>query len=141
MDWLQDPSNPGLRAALLEQFKIGARRLRAYGNVLLADPDGRILLSVRPDPAPLSPAGKQALEAAVAGRQAVVGDLFRCPKDDRVHLDVAAPVLDPQGRPLAVVVLRTNADEVLYPLIQSWPTPSHTAETLLVEGTERTSCS
>ena len=107
--------------------------MRAYGNVLLADPDGRILLSVRPDPAPLSPAGKQALEAAVAGRQAVLGDLFRCPKDDRVHLDVAASVLDPRGQPLAVVVLRTNADKVLYPLIQSWPTPSLTAETLLVE--------
>ena len=131
MDWLQDPSTPGLRAALLEQFK--SEQIEGYGNVLLADPDGRILLSVRPDPAPLSPAGKQALEAAVAGRQAVVGDLFRCPKDDRVHLDVAAPVLDPQGQPLAVVVLRTNADEVLYPLIQSWPTPSLTAETLLVE--------
>ena len=97
--------------------------------------DGRILLSVRPDPAPLSPAEKQALEAAVAGRQAVLGDLFRCPKDG-VHMDVAAPVLDPRGRPLAVVVLRVNADKVLYPLIQSWPTPSRTAETLLVRQVE-----
>ena len=131
MDWLQDPSTPGLRAALLEQFK--SEQIEGYGNVLLADLYGRILLSVRPDPAPLSPSGKQALEATVAGRQAVMGDLFRCPKDHRVHLDVAAPVLDPRGQPLAVVVLRTNADKVLYPLIQSWPTPSLTAETLLVE--------
>ena len=48
---------------------------------------------------------------AVAGRQAVLGDLFRCPKDHLVHLEIAAPVLDNQGRPLAVVVMRTNADE------------------------------
>ncbi|MCG2773373.1 MAG: PAS domain-containing protein, partial [Desulfobacterales bacterium] len=129
--WLQDPSNPGLRTALLEQFK--SEQIGRYGNVLLADLDGRILLSILPDPVPLSPAGKQALEAAVAGRQAVLSDLFRSPKDDRVHLDVAVPVLDPRGQPLAVVVLRVNADKVLYPLIQSWPTPSLTGETLLVE--------
>jgi len=130
--WLRDPDNPSLRAVLLERFKL-EQTVEQNENVLLANLDGRFLLSIRPDPVPLSPAGKQALEAAVAGRQSVLGDLFRSPKDDRVHLDVAAPVLDPRGQPLAVVVLRVNADRVLYPLIQSWPTPSLTAETLLVE--------
>ncbi|MBI4642522.1 MAG: PAS domain S-box protein, partial [Deltaproteobacteria bacterium] len=130
--WLRDSGNPGLRAHLLERLKL-EQEGEAYGDVLLVAPNSRILLSVRPDPAPLSPAGNQALEMAIAGRQAVLGDFFRCSKDNQVHLDVAAPVLDSQGQPLAVVVLQVNAEKVLYPLIQFWPTPSLTAETLLVE--------
>ncbi len=130
--WLQDPGDTRLRAALLERFKL-EQTGETYGNVLLLDPNGRILLSLIPDPAPFSPSERQVIASAVAGRQAVLGDLSRCPKDYRVRLDAAAPVLDSQGRPLAVVVLRINADKVLYPLIQFWPTPSLTAETFLVE--------
>ena len=48
-------------------------------------------------------------------------------------MDAAAPILDPQGRILAVVLLRINPRDTLYPLIQTWPTPSLTAETLLVK--------
>jgi len=48
-------------------------------------------------------------------------------------------VLDAEGRPLAVLVLRSDAASYLYPLIQSWPTPSRSAETLLIrrEGGRR----
>ena len=34
--------------------------------------------------------------------------------------------------PVGVIVLRSNAQQFLYPLVQSWPTPSRSAETLLV---------
>ena len=49
-----------------------------------------------------------------------------------VHMDAVGPILDADGQPVAVLVLRSNAESLLYPLIQSWPTPSRTAETLLV---------
>ncbi|MBU4233819.1 MAG: PAS domain S-box protein, partial [Proteobacteria bacterium] len=132
MDWLQDHGTPGLQAALLERFKLEQTEGHIE-NILLLDPNGRILLSLIPDPAPFSPSERQFIVSAVAGGQAVLSDLFRCPQDNRVYLDVAASVLDPRGQPLAVVVLRVNVDKVLYPLIQSWPTPSLTAETLLVK--------
>jgi hypothetical protein len=51
-------------------------------------------------------------------------------------VDVAA-VLDPRGQPPAVVVLKVYAEKVLYPLIQSWPSPSLTSETLLVKLEEK----
>jgi PAS domain S-box-containing protein len=37
------------------------------------------------------------------------------------------------GAPVAVAVLRTAANQFLFPLVQSWPTPSGTAETLLFQ--------
>ena len=36
------------------------------------------------------------------------------------------------NRPVAVLILRSDPEQFLYPLIQSWPTPSRSAETLLV---------
>lgn len=60
------------------------------------------------------------------------GDFFRCPVCQGVHLDVAMRITDDQKRPVAVLVLRTDADEELYPLIQAWPLPSASAETLLL---------
>ncbi|HET7776473.1 MAG TPA: PAS-domain containing protein, partial [Azospira sp.] len=44
---------------------------------------------------------------------------------------VSAPGDD---RPLGFLVQRINPQKSLYPLIQSWPVPSHTAESLLVRG-------
>ncbi len=48
-----------------------------------------------------------------------------------IHLAVAGPVYD-QGRPLALVIFDIDAGQYLCPLLKRWPTPSSTAETLLV---------
>lgn len=51
------------------------------------------------------------------------------------HISVVAPLFPGTGhdqKPLAAVILVSDAAQFLYPLIQSWPTPSKTAETLLI---------
>lgn len=60
------------------------------------------------------------------------GDFYRCPICGKVHIDVAAPVIDGGGKPLGALIFRIDPDKYLYPLIESWPAPSKTAETLLV---------
>ena len=44
------------------------------------------------------------------------------------------PILDgsDQTRPLGVLALQIDPETYLYPFIKRWPTPSQTAETLLV---------
>jgi two-component system, cell cycle sensor histidine kinase and response regulator CckA len=130
--WLQDPGTSGVQSSLLELFK-HLQESYGYENILLVAPTGKILLSLRPHPASLAPGAKRSLDEAISGRQAILGDLFLCLEDDRISLDAAAPILDPQGRILAVVLLVINPRDTLYPLIQTWPTPSLTAETLLVK--------
>jgi two-component system sensor histidine kinase/response regulator len=48
-----------------------------------------------------------------------------------VHVHLTAPVAVP-GATGAVIVLAVDLRDYLYPLLQSWPVPSETAETLLV---------
>ena len=49
-----------------------------------------------------------------------------------VFLNVAAPIRDEKDQPVAVLLLQVDPERYLYPLIQSWPTPSQSAETLLI---------
>jgi two-component system, cell cycle sensor histidine kinase and response regulator CckA len=88
------------------------------------------------DPArPLDADVTQALATARSTRQPVLTDLHAGSADQPPHLDVIAPICSPTGaapEPLGAVVLQIDAQHFLYPLIQSWPTPSRTAETLLV---------
>ena len=60
--------------------------------------------------------------------------------DHKIYLRLFAPIIDvsSDGKPLGVVVLWIDPNVYLYPLIQRWPTPSETAETLLIcrEGNE-----
>ncbi|MDS4069516.1 MAG: GAF domain-containing protein, partial [Candidatus Competibacter sp.] len=102
-----------------------------YADVLLLDPDGRVLLAANDAPDSTGPATRQAIATALSGRDAVLSDFYRSPTGG-VYLDTVVPVSDTEGRPLAMLVLRSDAASYLYPLIQSWPTPSRSAETLLV---------
>ncbi len=106
-------------------------RTYGYAGAFVLSPQSELVLATG------SQAGAPVAEmtavatAALAGDDAVMGEFFRG-GDRRVYVDTAAAVRDPLGRPLGVVVLRTDAQKLLFPMLQTWPTPSPTAETVLV---------
>ena len=103
-----------------------------YANVFLFSTDAKMILAAKDDPDPAGPVVQQTVLAALASREPLVSDFFSH-ADGIVHLDIAAAVRDASGRPLAVMILRANAADFLYPMIQAWPTRSSSAETLLVQ--------
>jgi PAS domain S-box-containing protein len=127
---LRGAGAPGLRAALRGHLAL-ERNQDTYTDVLLFDPKGNCRLSAKDNPDPVAPATRRIVAVALAEGKAVLSDLRLGPNGGD-HIDAAAPMLDGEGRAAAVVVLRSDAREFLYPLIQSWPTPSRSAETLLV---------
>ncbi|MDI6726616.1 MAG: PAS domain S-box protein [Smithellaceae bacterium] len=129
-DFLYEPGAAGLRVILRERLKI-EQRGDVYSDVLLLDPKGNILLAAKKHSDPMDPATERAIAAALSSRAGVLSDLYRCPQGV-VHIDATAAIRDQEGRLLAVLILRSDADAYLYPLLQSWPTPSPSAETLLV---------
>jgi two-component system, cell cycle sensor histidine kinase and response regulator CckA len=132
LQWLQErDADAALQAKILAHLQEYGE-LQGYENMILAGADGRMLLSLDPRLTALHPHAEQLVAEAVSSREAVFGDFFRCPVCSQVHLDVAASILDDENRPVAVLILRTNPQQYLYPLVQSWPTPSWSAETLLI---------
>ncbi|MBM4146799.1 MAG: PAS domain S-box protein [Nitrospira sp.] len=112
-----------------------------YKNVILLDTEGNIRLKVINGQEVIGPDAKRLAEEAMQSRKIIFSDLYRSKVRDVIRLTIAVPLLASKGSdtiPIGVVLLRIDPYQFLYPLIQSWPTPSRTAETVLFrrEGNE-----
>lgn len=92
------------------------------------------LLDVRGDLIQLDPGRRALLADAMASGQTRLSELYR-DSAGRIWLDWLVPLGKTSSdgvRWLGVAVLHTSPDAFLFPLIQSWPTASPSAETLLL---------
>ncbi len=111
------------------------RTAYGYKDVMLLDTRGQPVIHLGDHtevPAHLQPLLAQALASGQAQRS----DLYR-DESGNLHLDWVAPITlkEAEGQhPIATVVLCTDPQTFLFPLIQRWPTSSPSAETLLVRG-------
>ena len=137
--WFKRPGDSARRQKLLAWLE-DLKGLYRFQSVVLLDEQGGERLSVAGGKLPAAQ-----LNALAAGtlrtKGALFSDLRRDDTPQGIHLAVTAPLLIRQGPGavvVGVVVFWIDPHEELYPLIQSWPTPSPTAETLLVsrEGDE-----
>ncbi|MFI3135158.1 MAG: PAS domain S-box protein, partial [Methylococcaceae bacterium] len=104
-----------------------------YSSILLMDNHGTLLFS-QGEHLDMQPAEHDLISEAITSKRIQRTDLFRDDTGD-VHMDWIVPILisDAQGeRAVAAIVLRIVAEQFLYPLIQTWPTDSASAETLLI---------
>jgi PAS domain S-box-containing protein len=107
-----------------------------YYNALLVDPQGIVHISLDPDVTSIPPSIIAQVNASLMSGDPILTDIYEIPGTHSLRLDVIAPLtakIDGSEKPVAAVLLSINPDDFLYPLIQSWPVPSGSAETLLVE--------
>lgn len=87
----------------------------------------------------LDPEAATGASLLIAGGHVAMGDVRRGAPGAPLRIDVVAPIrrtaADP---PIGTLVLRSNPRAFLFPIIESWPGSSRTAETLLVrrEGSD-----
>jgi PAS domain S-box-containing protein len=127
-----------------------------YKEALLLD-EGLNVRIVHPSGASteLGETVRRAATRAALTREVVMTDLHQAADSNQVHLCIIVPLVvrrdgtrisvpaagsppSSADRSAGVLVLRISANDFLFPLIQRWPTPSLSAETLLVrrEGNE-----
>ena len=110
-----------------------------YESILFIDAAGELRLSI-PDGSHIGHSAREILDKAAGADRPFFLDLHRSAMHDGVHLGLVIPVFSSStDHSLSgVVILRVDPRRFLYPLVQSWPTPSDSAETLLVrrEGDE-----
>lgn len=71
--------------------------------------------------------------SAMESGKTMISDLHYGDHIGHIHMDVLIPLRLPDlSRPVATMLVRVDPYTELYPLVQSWPTPSRTAETLMV---------
>ncbi|MEW6363859.1 MAG: PAS domain S-box protein [Acidobacteriota bacterium] len=131
--WLAAPQ-ADTTEGILARFR-SSRDREHYGDVLLVDAGGQVRLSLGDHRGRLHEDTMRALAEAFRQRRPMLSDLHDGPGDQPPHIDAIASLFARNGDasvPIGAVILRCDAGQFLYPLIQSWPTPSRTAETLLV---------
>lgn len=128
---LAGAADPGTRAEFARWLEDYRRRYE-YRSIVLLDASGAVCVAV-PEGFALDPAERARVLSARPG-EASFSDFYRA--GSTVLLSVFAPVPKPSaadGKPAGYLVLVVDPETFLYPYIQRWPTPSRTAETLLVE--------
>ncbi|MFH0822355.1 MAG: PAS domain-containing protein, partial [Pseudomonadota bacterium] len=136
----QDDPQPEAEDRILSLLRSMQKHYR-YSDAFLVDTGGKVLLSLSGNTGPLPSTAVRSLAQAFREQQPVFIDLHRPPSKGPPHMDVIAPMFI-RGKeppvPLAGIFLSVDAREHLYPLVELWPTPSRSAETLLVrrEGDE-----
>jgi signal transduction histidine kinase len=108
---------------------MGALVRSEYDAAFLLDRHGKVTLAAG---APVLPPEPEAAVAMAEAPGITFSDLHRA-ADSTIHLDLAVPVRTADGAGTeGALVMYINPRRFLFALVQSWPTPSPTAETLLV---------
>ena len=117
----------------------------AYGymDALLIDAEGRVRLASGPSGLAIGAYAEGKVREVRDSGRALLSDFHSAREAGRIHLDLLTPILRTgagSGREgsAGTLLFRINPRVFLYPLIQDWPVPSRSAETLLVrrEGTD-----
>lgn len=113
-------------ASLKQDFYIGISLFDMQGRVRIAIPE------VKPQLLPI--VKKVALEAISTGK-VVFTDLYQVPESAEVNMSLAVPFHMHQGDKeinVGVILLQIDPHHFLYPILESWPTPSNTAELVML---------
>jgi PAS domain S-box-containing protein len=106
-----------------------------YFNVLLTDTTFKVRLSVLKSDTVAGEVIEHDLRHALKEQNIIMTDLHRSSYVSNVHMDILVPLSDSVQKkriPVGVIILRIDPEKTLFPLIQSWPTPSKSSETLLI---------
>ncbi|HUX89688.1 MAG TPA: PAS domain S-box protein [Gallionellaceae bacterium] len=139
--WLREGARDNEHKQQILRTLDGIMQEQSYKSVTLLDREGRVRMSTAGDYVPDTEDKKLAVDAMQSQRVLFL-DLHREHTDNKVAIDSVAPlrVVDKKNgnRIVGALLLKIDPDLFLYPMIQTWPTQSHTAETLLtrLEGND-----
>lgn len=128
---LHNPGRPELKEEIVEWMD-ARKKHYGYREVFLLDARGKTVLSVGAGNEGLQRHSKEMAMATMKSRKIMFTDFHRDGIADEIHLGLIIPIFFHEGRPLGCFLLIIDPKQFLYPLIQTWPVPSGTAETLLV---------
>ncbi len=129
--WLRSSNDARVLGEIRKQLQL-ERKLSLYKNAFVADTTGRTIIAGGRNIPEIGSAERSYFEETLKTREPVLGDIFHG-SDGREYIDVMDAVINKARKPVAVVVLRSDVANFIFPLLNSWPVANRTAETVLVE--------
>jgi PAS domain S-box-containing protein len=132
-EYLKNPSNSGLKKDILQSLNSLEHNFD-YKNALLINISGDVKLAYPAVDTLIGDHLKPLLGEIIRQKDIVLTDLHKTKQVSFVHLDLVIPLIDrsiSDTTVLGLLALRVDPRQMLYPMLQTWPTPSKSAETLL----------
>ena len=133
-EWLHNPNSTRQRDNISAWMK-SLRERYQFNRIIIVNADCSVLLLVPKGQDILGPNDKRLIGEAMETKRLIFSDIYSSKITKATRLSIVAPIIHPRrnkGLPDGAFLLRIDPYEFLYPLIQSWPTLSPTAETLMV---------
>jgi PAS domain S-box-containing protein len=130
---LEQPGDSAASRQIEDWFR-GHLNSGQYDLICLLDRNGTSRISEPSGGESCAVLSEVGLPEARRTRQVTLFDLHHDSPGGTIHMGIIAPILEEgdAGRLLGFVLLRIDPNAFLYPALQTWPTPSRTAETLIV---------
>ena len=126
--------NESFHKAVLKIKFDSLKNASGYESILLIDPAGNLLHNTD-DNTDVSSFIRTLLPQLIKDKKIINTDLYRA-ENNHIYIDWLIPVLTNAGleeHVIAVVILRVDPSRQYYPMIQTWPVPSASSESLLVK--------
>ena len=133
-DYIADTDRAKVRLEF-KQWLANLIDLGEYSKGILFTPDGEVITSNSEIIAPIHQHYRDLVAEVSQEHELILSDFHSDGVGDPHDINLAIPIMlldDAHPRCIAVLVFDIDPTKRLYPLIQSWPTTSSTAETLLV---------
>jgi signal transduction histidine kinase len=128
--WLNKPAANDL-ATITTSLKIIKRRAN-LNDVMIIDAAGQLRLNLLGHANELDNADHEPMIAVLRDRRPSLTSLHPHRENGEAHVDAIAPLISSTGTVVGAVILETEAADFLYLMLDTWPTASKSAETLLV---------
>ena len=102
-----------------------------YKNILITSLNGRVLFTLDSTQKKVDSFNQKFLRRENKSKEIWFTDFYYCKYHNEIHYDILSPVIDENSSIIAYVIFKVNPNDYLYPLIQEWPVPSKSAETLI----------
>lgn len=128
--WFDNQDNQDLKNDIINRF-IQYKNAYSYKDAFLCSLNGKILIATNTDKHH-NPITIQKIKESYDSNRIVFTDFYYCEIHNDIYFDIITPVYNEKNKSFAVIIIRIAPDEYIFPLIQSWPTPSKTAETIII---------
>ncbi len=129
---LLDHSNMLLSQEYFCQTLAPLKKNHGYKNIFLASLKADLLFTLDTAFNQIDSATTIFIKLFVTQKKISFSDFYLNSADSVAHLNIIAPVINKKDNLITALVFSINPNDYLYPLIQSWPTPSKTSETFIV---------
>jgi PAS domain S-box-containing protein len=119
----------------MKRFLASLQTALDYRRILLRDTKLAPVFSVPDEPPAPGPELDRHIEEALRTGHILLSDIYRDISSGEILMDLVVPVLAPSlggSSAAGVIIFQIDPRRYLFPFIQSWPSSSRTAETLVV---------